>query len=385
MGSDNHGLRPDRMAHLKATIEADIAKELYYGAVIKVARGGEVGIEAAFGAEGPAGTKPLALDSVFSIFSTTKAMTNVLTFRAIELGQFALTTKVSSIIPEFAGGLREHITVFDLLTHSSGLPGVFEAKPGMFIDKLEDVIAAICANVHSIGPAQGLVDYAPLAHHALLGEAVRRSDPAGRSYREIAQQELFGPLRMSNTSIGRRADLKDRHVVPSFRGNAPVNHLGSSNLGPNGAFEEENAEMPWVGAVCSTPDLFRFAEMLRLGGELDGARVLSPAIIELATRNWTGEKPNEMYKTLAHRRGWKPWPAYMGLGFALQGPTVHHSLYGTLCSPETFGNYGAGSSLFWVDPVREITFAFLSAGVMNGGDNFERFQRLSDIVTSAAI
>ena len=88
---------------------------------------------------------------------------------------------------------------------------------------------------------------------------------------------------------------------------------------------------------------------------------------------------------LANRRGWRTFPAYMGMGFALRGPGVHHHLYGTLCSPETFGNYGAGSSLFWIDPVRQITFAFLSAGVMNGAENIERFQRLSDIVTAAAI
>jgi CubicO group peptidase (beta-lactamase class C family) len=56
-----------------------------------------------------------------------------------------------------------------------------------------------------------------------------------------------------------------------------------------------------------------------------------------------------------------------------------------LCSPETFGNYGAGSVLFWVDPVREITFAFLSAGVMSQAQNIERFQRICDIVTSAAV
>jgi CubicO group peptidase (beta-lactamase class C family) len=143
--------------------------------------------------------------------------------------------------------------------------------------------------------------------------------------------------------------------------------------------------MPWVGAVCSVPDLFRFAEMLRLGGELDGARVLSPAILTLATRNWTGEKPNELYKRVAERAGWRPYPAYMGLGFAIRGFGLHHAIYGTLCSPETFGNYGAGSVLFWVDPVREITFAFSSAGVMSQAQNIERFQRICDIVTSAAI
>jgi CubicO group peptidase (beta-lactamase class C family) len=125
--------------------------------------------------------------------------------------------------------------------------------------------------------------------------------------------------------------------------------------------------------------------MLRQGGELDGARVLSPAILELATRNWTGDKPNELYKAVANRAGWRPYPAYMGLGFAIRGPGLHHAIYGTLCSPETFGNYGAGSALFWVDPVREITFAFLSAGVMGQAQNIERFQRICDIVTSAAI
>ncbi|HEY5412695.1 MAG TPA: hypothetical protein VIJ94_18400, partial [Caulobacteraceae bacterium] len=159
----------------------------------------------------------------------------------------------------------------------------------------------------------------------------------------------------------------------------------SKVAGQNGAFEDPDAEMPWVGAVCTTPDLWRFAEMLRLGGELDGARILSPAIIELATRNWTGDKPNELYKAVANRAGWKPFPAYMGLGFALRGDGVHHALYGTLTSPETFGNYGAGTSLFWVDPVREITFAFLSSGVMDSAPNIERFQRLSDIIVAAAI
>ena len=385
MDMDNSGLRPERLQHLKAVIEDDIRRGRYYGAVVTIARNGEVAMQQAIGAADGEGTRPLTTDSVFSIFSVTKAITNVLVFRAIELGQIALTTKISAVIPEFSGGLREHITVFDLLTHSSGLPGIFTPRPGMYIDKLDEIIAAICETVHATELPGARVDYSPLAHHALLGEAVRRLDPGGRSYRQLVQDEIFTPLKMNDSSIGRRPDLKDRHVIPDFRGNFPITHPGSSNLGPNGAFEEEHAEMPWVGAVCSNPDLFRFAEMLRRGGELDGARILSPAIIELATRNWTGDKPNEMYRTLAHMRGWRPFPAYMGLGFALRGEGVFHHIYGTLATPGTFGNYGAGSAMFWVDPVREMTFTFLSAGVMNTGDNFERFQRLSDIASSAAV
>jgi len=377
--------RPDLLNHVEAVIRDDIKRGRYFGAVIKVARGGKVGLETAIGDEGGPGTKPVAMDSVFSIFSATKAITNVLVFRAIERGQLMLTTKVSEVINEFAGGLRERITVFDLLTHASGLPSVFTPKQGMNIDQLPLIIEAICANVHAVCEPQERVDYSPLANHALLGEMVRRTDPKGRRYRDIAQQDLFDPLKMTSSAIGRPDRLKQRHVVPVFGANAPTQHPSSRVPGINGAFEDPEAEMPWVGAVCSVPDLFRFAEMLRLGGELDGARILSPAILELATRNWTGEKPNELYKAVANRAGWRPYPAYMGLGFAIRGSGMHHAIYGTLCSPQTFGNYGAGSVLFWVDPVRELTFAFLSAGVMGQAPNIERFQRICDIVTSAAV
>jgi CubicO group peptidase (beta-lactamase class C family) len=377
--------RQDLLDHVRNVIREDIARGRYFGAVIKVARGGEVGLETAIGDEGGPGTKPLVMDSVFSLFSATKAITNVLTFRAIERGQLMLTTKASEVIEEFSGGIRERITVFDLLTHASGLPSVFTPKPGMNIDRLDLVIAAICEHVHAVCEPQERVDYSPLCNHALLGEMVRRTDPKGRRYRDIAQQDVFDPLKMTSSAIGRPDRLKARHVVPVFGGNAPTQHPSSRVPGINGAFEDPEAEMPWVGAVCSVPDLFRFAEMLRRRGELDGARILSPAILELATRNWTGEKPNELYKAVANRAGWRPYPAYMGLGFAIRGHGVHHAIYGTLCSPATFGNYGAGSVLFWVDPVREITFAFLSAGVMSQAQNIERFQRICDIVSSAAV
>jgi len=124
--------------------------------------------------------------------------------------------------------------------------------------------------------------------------------------------------------------------------------------------------------------------MCRQGGALDGARILSPATLELSRRNWTGDKPNELYKVLAHKRGWQPSPAYIGLGFSLRGAVHCHHMFGTLTSPSTFGNYGAGSALFWVDPERNVTFVCLTAGVMESNDNIERFQRLSDIAIGAA-
>jgi CubicO group peptidase (beta-lactamase class C family) len=379
------GLNADRLRHLVAVMEEDVEKGLYYGGVVIVGRGGEVGLHHAFGHADAGKTIRVEKGSVFSIFSVTKALTTVLALRAIELGQMAFTTPVADVVPEFGGGGREKITLYHLLTHSSGLPSVYEAKPGMYIDVLADVIAAICENVHPAIEPGVRVDYAPLVGHAMMGEMVRRLDPKGRRYRDIVQDEIFAPLGMKDSSIGVRRDLKPRHLKPDLRGAYPINHLGRSNYGPNGAFEEEDAEMPWVGCASSAESFFRFVEMLRRGGELDGARILSPTTIKRMRKNQTGDKPNELYKRLCEANGWPVLPAYMGLGLPLRGEAFGNHYYGTLTSPETFGAYGAGSTLFWVDPELDMSFLGFTTGVMASAPNYMRWRRLSDIAVSAAV
>ncbi len=375
-----------RLERLKSTIERDIEQGTYHGAVILVARHGEVGLHEAIGYAREATKEPMRKDHVFSLFSVTKAFTNVLVFRSIERGDFALTTRISELIPEFSGGSRERITVEHLLTHRSGLPPLFAPVAGMYIDHLDEVIAAICAHVHCTGTPGGTVSYSPMCAHALLGEAVRRVDDRKRHYRDIVADEIFTPLRMKDSAIGVRSDLKARHIVPFFMPTVPpLQHLGHSHLGENGAFEEPESEMPWVGGVSTVSDMFRFAEMLRRGGELDGVRILGPAIVDQATRNRTGNSPNDLYTAIGHARGWEPYPAYIGLGFFLRGEVICHHQFGTLSSPRTFGNTGFGSTLFWVDPERDMTFVCLTSGVMDEGENIERFQRLSDIALSATL
>lgn len=379
------GLDKARLDHLVEVMKADIAKDLYFGGAVMVARHGEIGLFEAFGDGGPEAKKPVRKDTVFSLFSVTKAFTNVLMFRAIERGELTLVTKVKDVIPEFAGHGRDDINFFHLITHSSGLPSVWIPRPGMYIDKLDEVVAAICENVFPEVPPGVRVDYSPVCSHALMGEAVRRVDVKGRSYRDLVQQEILDPLKMTSTAVGLRADLRERHIMPDFRGKPPQEHLGSSNLGPQGAFLEEHAEMPWVGVVSTAPDMFRFAEMLRRGGELDGARILGPTILKRARKVWTSDKPNELYRRQAEAQGWPIMPAYLGLGFSLRGEAIGNTLFGTLSSPETFGNYGAGSTFFWVDPELDMTFVGLTTGVMQSADNIKRWGRLSDIAVAAAL
>ncbi len=146
---------------------------------------------------------------------------------------------------------------------------------------------------------------------------------------------------------------------------------------------QETTEIPGGGAVSTVADVFRWAEMLRRGGELDGVRVLSPAIVDLATTNQTGTMGNDLFDYAREMYGWGDFPAYLGLSFFLRGEGTFPHWFGLTASPRTFGGVGAGSTLFWVDPARELTFVCLTAGLLEEGRSAERFGRLSDLAIAA--
>jgi len=380
------GMHLGRLNHLLSVMQADTEAGKYFGGVVLVARSGKVVLHEAVGYRDVASGTRMSKDAVFSIFSVSKSFTAVLTLQAIERGQFALTTKVSEVIAEFRGGVRENITFYHLLTHTSGLPVMFQPEPDMYIDRLDETIEVICKKVHSEAAPGEVATYAPMVGHALMGEAVRRTDPAKRRFREIMHAELLAPLGMSSTSVGLRRDLRARHIKPTWLfDKGALRHLGHSNLGTDGAFEEEDAEMPWVGIASTVDDLFRLTEMLRRGGEFNGARILSPVTVQQMLINRTGMKINELYGKNAIARNWEPPPAYLGLGVGLRGAVICHHQFGTLTSPKTFGQHGQGSMLYWVDPERDVTFVCLSHGVLPEGANVERFQKYSDIAITAVV
>ena len=385
MAFKSHRVWQERLDKLREVILADVARGDYFGAVLFVGRSGEVVFAEALGAEDGAFERPLHLDNVFSIFSVTKAFTNALVLKAIEEGRFALTTKVKDVLPEFTGKPREDATFYHLLTHTAGMPGVWTPRAGMYLDRLDELFQASIENVHGEVPPGTRCDYSPLVNHVLLGTALVRTDPKGRNYQTLLHEDLFAPLKMDSTSMGLRADLKGRHVRPDMRGTVPIKHLSRNIEGDHALFEDPEVEAPHVGCASTCEDLYRFAEMLRRGGELDGARILSPAMLKLARQNHTGAMPNELYKRVAENAGWEVPPANQGIGFQVRGTGVFHHLFGTLASPETHGNYGAGSTMFWVDPVADVSFALVSAGVMTQAANIERCQKLSDLALSAMI
>ncbi|WP_345750851.1 serine hydrolase domain-containing protein [Microbacterium rhizophilus] len=373
----------DRLDLLRGVVEDDIAQRKYWGTAITITQHGRTVLDFATGHVDEAQTTPLATDTVFSIFSVTKAFINVLILRAVELGRLALTTRVSEIIPEFSGAPRDRATIYHFLTHTNGLPGVWEPRPGLYFDDLTEIVEAVIENIHGASEPGTRCDYAPMANHALLGEVLRRIDPAKRSINDILEQDLFIPLGMDDTRLGIRPHMRDRHAFPDFRGIVPIKELSRNHPGDHGIFGAETQEAVWMGSASTTRDLTRFADMLRRGGELDGVRILSPVMVALARRNHTGTLPNELYKTVALRAGREAPPAYIGLGFSVRGDALVTHQFGTLTSPETFGNYGAGSTVYWIDPELDATFVGLSTGLLAQAPNIDRFQRLSDIVVGA--
>lgn len=375
----------ERLGQLERVVRSDIEDGRYFGAAITVARRGETVLDLAVGHADEARTQAIRTDTVFSVFSITKAFVNVLVLRAIEFGRFALTTPLVDIIPEFAGRPRERATIFHFLTHTTGMPGVWEPVPGLLLEDLDEAVAAVVANVHGVVEPGTRCDYAPMAGHVLLGEVLRRTDPAGRPIGRILREDLWDPLGMSDTNLGILPHMRDRHAVPEMRGVLPITSRSRTSPGDYGLYTAERNEAVWAGSASTTGDLHRFMEMLRRGGAAEGGRILSPRMIELARTVWTGEMANELYRSVALRNGDAVPPANLGLGFNVRGQGIYTTQLGTLTSASTFGNYGAGTGLVWVDPETDVSFVGLSAGLLTQSDNIARYQRLSDIVAAAVV
>jgi CubicO group peptidase (beta-lactamase class C family) len=377
------GLNVDQLNRLSAAIHRDVEADLYDGAAVIVARHGVIGLSEAVGFANRAVNRHLRIDDVFNILSVSKAFTDVIILSLIERGELALTTRVGDIIPELNAKAKETVTVFNLLTHTAGSPQILFPVEAGLMGNLDVVIKAICPLELIAVPGKS-VSSSPLWGHALLGAIIRRLDVSKRGLRDIFQDELFGPLKMKDTAMGRRKDLRSR-IVPIVAHDPSFGNMSAKEVEEHNQFITEDAEIPWMGCVSTAYDLFRFAEMLRCGGELDGVRILSPASVKQATTIQTGTLANQYFALVMEEHGIKPPPANIGLDFQIRGDGVGPNSMGNLTSPGTFGKFGLGGTGFWVDPERDVTFVFLRSGLLEHLNDTARYQRISDMAMAAII
>ena len=129
------GLSSVRLQRMSDAFKREIDKGTIPGVTAMVARRGQIGWFDALGKQNPAGSTPMAHNSIFRIASMTKPIVSVGIMMLVEDGHFILSDPVAKFIPEFADlkvgvenngkldlvPLARPITVQDLLRHTSGI------------------------------------------------------------------------------------------------------------------------------------------------------------------------------------------------------------------------------------------------------------------------
>lgn len=372
----------DRLSRLPAAIRRDVEAERIDGAVVLVAHRGEVVLHEAIGHADRAAGKPMQKDSVLWTASLVKHLTNTMLILCVDRGDIALTTQIREVIPEYATKGKDGTTVADLLLQRAGLP----FAPNLPLEVLGNV-HALTAAVSGMLPENepgSTISYAATVAQSVMAEIVVRLDGQDRDYREILAEQLLDPLKMVDTSISSRAALASRRVPVVVRDRSP-GLLDAEVLELLGNSTDEEFVVPAGVGLTTTSDYFRFTELFRREGELDGTRLLSPALARYSIRAATGDEPNTMWTYARKSRDWRPFPANLSLGFYVRGSGIFPHAFGQLASPTTYGGIGAGSNAFWVDPERDLTYIFLSTGLLEETRSWERHQRYSDLVHSAYI
>jgi CubicO group peptidase (beta-lactamase class C family) len=376
------GLSQDRLNRLKRAIEKDIGGGMYDGAVFIVARHGRIAMHEAVGKTDKQNDREAKIDDIFFIMSITKQLTTTRVLMDVEEGKYSLTTPVSEIIPEFAIKGKQRVTLGHLLTHTSGLNT--EIPFGLSVRKLaniEAVVAAVC-NERLLTLPGKMVSYNAIPAFSLLGAMVQRLDEKNRPFRQILKEDIFEPLGMTDTALGLPDEFKSRIVPVKVRDETP-GLFEPVLLESMNALAKEDTELPAGGAISTVLDIFRFSEMYRRGGIIDGVQILSPNMVQLATTIHTGDMINHLFDYCREMYDWPEFPANLGLSFFIRGEGIYPTFLGQATSPSTYAGLGAGSTMFWVDPERDLTFVFLSAGLLEEGHNLIRLQRLSDMVVAS--
>lgn len=376
------GLDEARLQRVVDRIEADIAANITDGCALIVGRRGEVALRTIRGWADRTNGRVLTGDDVFATMSVGKQFTFTLALIMCDRGLMHLHMRVGDLIPEFRKKGLKAMSLFHLLTHTSGLESEWPPVP---LDVLLDnaKMTAHAATRRPEAAPGSVLSYSTMVGPAVVAEMIRRADGGRRSLRQILEEELFGPLGMKNTVIGPRADLL-RKLCPVTAKFVDGMARAEDIVGVNTILATEG-ELAAGGYMTTLDDLYRFTLMLRNMGELDGVRVLSKRLVEYCARNQTGDRPNLLWDYTRDTKGWEPWQGSMGVGFWTRGDAIQPGPMSNLSSPNTFGGWGAGSTCFWIDPELDLTFTFLSVGIMEATDHVERVQRLSDLVIGAVV
>jgi CubicO group peptidase (beta-lactamase class C family) len=326
-----------RLAFLDAYLSRLVDGGKAQGISFLMARHGKVFAHRAHGRRAPGpDALPLQPDSIKDLASLTKPFTASAVMRLVEDGVLWLGKGVHELIPEMDNPMHRGITLWHLLTHTSGLPPdpgyLGEPYPLPRFDWWDQggdwLRKAVLAGPTVCRPGESW-NYCSLGY-TLLAEVVSRA--AGKHFYDYVQDEILSPLGMRRTMFAVPQALAGEIAWASeWQRDKPI-HM------------RERAAPDGGGGLASTlPDLFRFAQCFLEGGALDGARVLGRKTVEEMTRNQLQGVPayhwGKQLRDYRHGLGW---------GFFCDSSTV---------GPATFNHEGYGWSALFVDPVERFIYA----------------------------
>jgi CubicO group peptidase (beta-lactamase class C family) len=334
--------------------------------------------------------QPATQDTVFRIFSMTKAVGSMAAMILMDRGKFKPETTVESIVPEFADikllegfgadgpklrAPRVKATVRHLATHTSGLvyefwntdmPRYMEASGALTI--LSGLKTSM--NYPLLFEPGERWDYG--IGIDWLGRVVEKVD--GRGIDQFCREEIFDPLGMPDTRFEVEAHMAPRLASVSIRGED--GKFSDFALAP-----PSMPEFYGMGhALYSTaPDYMRFLRMVLNKGTLDGKRIISAAGLESMLANQIGSTPIPRLKTSA--------PAITADTEFFPGKRKSHSMAFMRFDEDIPGMRHAGSQAwagvlnthYWFDPsvglaglLMTQSLPFVEPRFMNTYEKFER-------------
>jgi CubicO group peptidase (beta-lactamase class C family) len=200
-------------------------------------------------------------ETPFMLSSVGKMFTAVTIARLVERQQLSFDSRLGSILPEYpSADARDRVAVRHLLTMSSGIPDLFRVP--RFWAEIGTIRSSIDMWKYF---AHSPLQFAPgtqwaysNSNYLILGQIVERV--TGREFHAVAEEEVFRPLQMSNTSY--RVAAARRPALGYTRGQASAPGPSGwtpawSEPPPGSGFMPGNA---MGGGYSTVDDLARFAE-----------------------------------------------------------------------------------------------------------------------------
>lgn len=352
------GLSSAALNRLSAALKDRVAAGHVPGAVALVARHGKIAYHEAFGAQDPASDAPMTRESIFRIYSMTKAIVSVAVMMLWEEGRLLLSDPIGKYIPELGsvqvgvvadGALKtvpahRAITVQDLLRHTSGLTYEFRGTTPVHKAYIDARVARLKqTNAEHVA----LLGALPLLHQpGAHWEYSRSTDVLGRLVEVMSGQSLgtflatriLGPLGMTDSGFTVPEKDHGRIAEPFAKDPEGGTDVALLDVKRTAIFESGGG-----GMVATAIDYARFTAMLLNNGRLGDVRLLGRKTVELMTSDHLGNVPSNP-DLLPPGHGF-------GLGFAVRTSA------GMAPFPGSVGNYywsGAAGTSFWVDPTERL-------------------------------